>query len=184
MIKINLLPKDVQRQEKEKKTFELSLVGVVFVIVLLFIAGIASKLSLVRLEKELATTNAKLEEVSALVGVVEQKQKQKEVLDRKWGIIKKLLEGRFRWAMIMDEMVASMPKTVWLTSLRGTKNDLGNMLSIDGVGFDNFAIADFITQLEDNDYFENAELGGINDLGVEKTGASKLSFSVTLNSKL
>lgn len=184
MIKINLLPKDVQRQETDLRIKQLSWAGVIFVGVVLILAGIASKVSLVRLEKDLATTKTELEEVSALVSVVEQKQKQKEVLDRKWNISEKLLAGRFRWAMIMDEMVGSLTKTVWLTSLRGAKNDLGNMLSIDGVAFDNFAIADFIIHLEDNDYFENVELGAINDVGNDKAGGAKLNFSITLNSKL
>jgi len=186
MIKINLLPRDLKREEGAKHQTQFAILGVIALICLLLIVYVSKMLAWSKKEKELKAANAELEKMSVLVQAVEQKQLQKEMLDRKWGIIDKLLQGRFRWAMIMDEMNICIPKSIWLTGMVSTKMDNGNLISLNGMAFDNFAIADFVTTLDDDPYFDNVELIAISDAGGGGGKDSKptLNFSITMTSKL
>jgi Tfp pilus assembly protein PilN len=185
MIKINLLPRDMQREEGAKKQLQIAILSIILVICLLLVVYVSLYTSLIKKQKELKTAEIELEKVSVLVAAVEQKKLQKEALDRKWGIVEKLLQGRFKWAMIMDELQKSLPKSIWLTSLQGNKTETGNVITINGMSFDHFAIADFVTNLEDNEYFENVELLNITEAsGGDKNTRTTLNFNVTLTSKL
>lgn len=185
MIKINLLPQEMQREEGAKKQLQLAIFSIIVVVCLLMFWGLGMRSSLNSKQKELKIAEEELAKVSVLVAAVEQKKLQKEALDRKWGIVEKLLQGRFKWAMIMDELQKSLPKSIWLTSMQGTKTETGNLLSINGMSFDHFAIADFVTHLEDNEYFENVELLSITEAtGGDKNTRTTLNFNITLTSKL
>ncbi len=185
MIKINLLPRDMQREEGNKKQQQIAVLSIILVACLLLVWFVSMKTSLIKKQKELKTAEEELEKVRVLVEAVEKKKQQKDALDRKWGIVEKLLQGRFKWAMIMDEMQKSLPKNIWLTSLSGAKNEAGNLININGMSFDHFAIADFITTLEDNEYFENVELTSITEAAAaDKGGRATYSFNVTMTSKL
>ena len=185
MIKINLLPRDMQREEGAKKQTQVAVLSIILVICLLLVWYVSLYSSLIKKQKEQEDVEQELEKVSVLVAAVEQKKLQKEALDRKWGVVEKLLQGRFKWAMIMDELQKSLPKSVWLTSMQGTKTEAGNLITINGVSFDHFAIADFVTSLEDNEYFENVELLNITEAsGGDKNTRTTLNFNVTMTSKL
>jgi Tfp pilus assembly protein PilN len=186
MIKINLLPRDLKREEGAKHQTQFAILGVIALICLLLVVYVSKMMVWSKKEKELKTASAELEKMSVLVNAVEEKQRQKEMLDRKWGIIDKLLQGRFRWAMIMDEMNNCIPKSIWLTGMVSTKTDSGNLVSLNGMAFDNFAIADFVTTLDDDPYFDNVELIAISEGGAvsAKDTRTTLNFSITLTSKL
>ncbi len=185
MIKINLLPRDMQREEGAKKQQQLAILSIILVACLLLVWFVSLKTNLTKKQRELKTAEEELEKVRVLVEAVEKKKQQKEALDRKWGIVEKLLQGRFKWAMIMDELQRSLPKNIWVTNLQGVKKDTGNMITINGMSFDHFAIADFVTSLEDNEYFENVELNSITEATKgDKSSRTTLSFNVTMTSKL
>jgi Tfp pilus assembly protein PilN len=185
MIKINLLPRDLKKEEGARYQIQFSIAGIIILIILLLVLYVSKMLTFVNLNKQMVQKNSDLEKVSALVAVVDQEKQQKAILDRKWGIIERLLQGRFKWAMLMDELSSCLPKSIWLTGLNSTRTEGGNVLSINGIAFDNFAIADFVTTLEDNQYFDNVELIAITEGGTTGKGnRSTLTFSITLSSKL
>ncbi|MBI5555269.1 MAG: PilN domain-containing protein [Elusimicrobia bacterium] len=185
MIKINLLPREMQRKEGAKKQIQVALLSIILVLCLLLVWYISLYTSLIKKQKDLKTAETDLEKVSVLVAAVEQKKQQKEILERKWGIVEKLLQGRFKWTMIMDELQKCLPKSIWLTSLQGTKTDAGNLITINGMAFDHFSIADFVTNTEDNDYFDNVELISITEAsGGDRNTRTTLNFNITMTSKL
>lgn len=185
MIKIDLLPQDLKNEEGARKQKYWTIVGGVLLLVLIGSYWGYENYVFTSKQKELQNTKDELEKVSALVNAVEQIKQQKEVLERKWGVVETLLEGRFKWAMILDEVSKCIPNSIWLTNLTSTKTESGNILSITGMAFDNFAIADFITTLEDDNYFEKVELGSITEASSgDKNAKATLNFNLTLNSKL
>lgn len=184
MIKINLLPQGIRREEGTKKQIQLVIIGMITLVVVLVLFYVWKILVYINMKKEFNQVNAKLETMNSIVARVEQLQSQKAVLDRKWGIIEQLMKNQFTWARILDEFTGCIPKNIWLTSLGSSGGDGGKVLSLTGEAFTNFDIADFINSLEDSDFFSNVELISIQESAAGGKEVSTLHFNLTMRETL
>ncbi len=178
MIRINLLPPEIAEEKAKRRQMEFMVGGVIFIVVMLLIVYVVKTSKLVKIEKEFKTVTAALERESAIVTQVESLKMRKNVLSTRMNIIKKLVEDQFTWVEILDEVNGCLPKDIWLSSLTSSKTGNQGSITFSGIAFDNFAIADFITSLDNSGYFSNVELSYI-EKGQEIDKVMTLQFVLT-----
>jgi len=184
MIEINLLRKEKIKRERARRRikipFNLGIFLVVFFFVLMLIvfASISIyqigkinglKKGILRAEREKEALQEEVRLVNELA------QKQSEVMV-KLGIIEKLDQDRFFEAHLLQEICEAVPDYLWLTSV--VEKPPG--ITIEGMAYSNFIIADFLERLALSPYFKNVEL-----ISVEKAeSGTKEVAKFTLTSEL
>lgn len=161
MIKINLIP--IETVKKRSQADLIILGGALGGFIVLSVAGLffMRKATLNTLEKDIVIAENELRKYQNIVNQVEALKKRKASLEQRRNIIRSLLAGRLTFPKLMDELIASIPEGIWISNcLTKSKGDTVD-LDIKASSFTNFAIADWITTLEDSKSFMNVELGTI-----------------------
>jgi len=161
MIKINLLPKEVEKKVavREKK-FLLS------IIVLLVVGGFLGLYSLkigqyTRLKKKAKRVEKELSLLETIVKKVDEIEKSKEALAKKLDVIQGLTGNRLVYPQLFEDLARIVPSRVWLTSLLTKSESDFLTITIEASAIDNYAIADFITKLSKVKNFSKVELSNI-----------------------
>ncbi|MGM0441381.1 MAG: PilN domain-containing protein [Elusimicrobiota bacterium] len=162
MIKINLLPKEIEEKAAaRKKSFIIA--GIVVMVIAVF-----GGLYFVRVSK-LSSVNGKIDKVEkelnqleSVVKKVNSIKKSKAQLDKKINVIKDLMESRLLYPLFMEDMAAIVPSGVWLKNLDTSTEDLSLQLSMGVNAIDNYATAKFINALEQSEKFSDIQFSGIN----------------------
>ncbi len=179
MIKVNLLPSEAAEKEAKKRIVILAgFVGAGIVVVALVIfflrltyeRGLAAKLSSLRQEEK--RYREVLDEVNKLKATTSELQAKKDIIDG-------LMKYRLIYPQFMEALLKLLPSSVWLTNLTTSSDESGFIVTISCIAFDNFAIADFISNLEISKKFTNIELKDI----VTTTLGKYESFSFQINLK-
>lgn len=181
MIRINLLPKEVQERGKGVEwiilgCFVLGCFGLVgmasyFVKKRVYEAGIEQK----------ARWSAELADIKNKVAQVEQLDAQKNLLNAKKNTVVQLLMGRLLYPIFMEQFFETLPRDIWITDFKltedGSKNiaveAATNALSIESV-------ADWLQTLESkSERFSGATLSAI-ELKPAADAKGKPSYSFTM----
>ena len=178
MIKINLLPKEVEKKValREKKIL-------LSIIVLLVVGGFLGLYFLkvgqyTRLKKKVKRVKKELSLLETIVKKVDEIEKSKEALGKKLDVIQSLLGNRVVYPQLLEDLARIVPSRVWLTSLL-TKSEADFLtITIEASAIDNYAIAGFITKLSKAKNFSKVELSNITTRKREKEVAIK-NFGVT-----
>jgi type IV pilus assembly protein PilN len=146
MIKINLLPYREQ-EKKENLTRQIAIIAGSFIIFILLLIFVQFNLtsSINSLEVQVKESEATLVTLDKKIGDLDKFKKDKKELELKLGVIKTLEDNRLAPVKTLDDLAMLVPqKSIWLTKLT-QKND---KLTIEGVGRDNIAVADFMKTIE------------------------------------
>jgi len=161
MIKINLLPKEVERKVavREKK-FLLS-----FIIILLvggFLGFYSLKLGqYTRLKRKVKRVEKELSLLETIIDKVDEIEKSKEALGNKLDVIQSLMGNRLLYPQLFEQLAMIVPSRVWLTSLVTKSESDFLTIIIEASATDNYAIADFVTKLSEAENFSKVELSNI-----------------------
>ncbi len=192
MIKINLLPKELKKEQKPKKEFSIlelpkispklfkagiyglsALLGINFLIAASVIAKSASLGSLNNKWQALQPNKAQIDRLNLEISSIEKKTVP----------VKKLMEKRILWAKELNELSNLMPPGVWLTKFfiqkqAGEKGGYKYILNIEGCaaslyGDEATLIANFVKAIQGNQeffkYFNEAKLGPMEKAMMDKT---------------
>jgi type IV pilus assembly protein PilN len=155
MIKINLLPVREARRKANLRQQGI-LLGIALIAAVLVCGGlhtaIAASISSER--GRVVAAQTELKKLEETLKQVERFRKEKEDIERKLRVIKRLEESRSGPVRIMDEIATRIPDRMWLKNM-SLRNGL---LEIDGYSIDNEVIAAFMTSLEDSKYLSDVEL--------------------------
>ena len=156
MTRINLLP---YREEKKKASAKRQvLIGLVsFGILFLVIVSLHVYviMGVAKLETKVKSARIQLDALTKVTGNLEKFKADKEILEKKIGVIKDLEKNRAYPVHIMDELASRIsPQSEWLTSV--AKKD--NNLLLEGVAVNNPAIAQFMKRLEESPYIKTVDL--------------------------
>jgi len=161
MIKINLLPKEVEKKValREKK-FLLS------TIVLIVVGGFLGLYFLkvgqyTRLGKQLRKVEEELALLETIVKKVDEIEKSKEALAKKLDVIGSLMGNRLIYPQLLEDLARTVPPRVWLKSLTTKSESDSLIITIEASAIDNYDIADFITKLSEAKNFSKVELSKI-----------------------
>lgn len=154
MIRINLLP---VRAAKKKETvrFQLTIAGLVifFVIAATFLFYLSYSSDVSTLREDIEAGNSELAMLKSKIGELAKLKGQKRVLEDKLKIVRKLEEAREGPVELFRRLSASIPDKAWLNSMV----EKGNSLTLTGVAAYDDVIADFMRNLEEQE-FKNVEL--------------------------
>jgi type IV pilus assembly protein PilN len=178
MIRINLLPQESRKKKRlaisfdRTKVIPFSLLGVVVVGCLATLTLQSAKLAAV--EQDVAAARAETEQYKKTIALINEMVQKEQELNRRLVLVRTLDRTRFRTVAILDEVAQTIPRYLWLTSLKNLDPD---RVAIDGFAFSNLVVSDLMSRLENSEVFNNVELTVARRQLVDEQNA--VAFTVT-----
>ena len=181
MIKINLLPSEERVKKREFHLPDLStiytLAGVVIFIAAILIIGFMQHHRIHVLEDKIELAKEESRQLAPQLAKIKQITKEREEVNRRLEIIASLDRYRYFRVKMLNDISFKIARNCWLTEVDEVSP---NLLNIDGIAFNNYTVANVMTNLESSPVFTKvdlliAEKGKIKDREVMKF---KLSTSV------
>jgi type IV pilus assembly protein PilN len=174
MIRINLLPvRHSRRQEAVKNEVIVALLGLAIMCVamgsLYFV--VHAQLSTARAENR--KLKKQIDQTRQIVAEVDEQERMREDLQTKLRVIKRLKANRVGPVHMLDELSQATPEKLQLTSVE----EMNSKIAIMGVAVTNEVISQFLSNLEDSEYFHEVYLNAIdqNEIG----GVKLKEFSIS-----
>lgn len=182
MIKINLLPKEIEKKTTKEAQNVWMVLLVILVVLLIGILYGWRIIQSQQLRSKRSKIQQELDRLQATVSQVEALERQRVMLNKKLDVIGTLIKGRLVYPQFMENLSNKLPKSVWIESLNTVNKGKGSIaINISGVSFTNFGIADFIDMFEKDEKFAEhigeIKLGSIHSTKVEETDAFSFSLS-------
>ena len=180
MVKINLLPVKA-KQRQYNVVYQMVVGGVVLAGVFAFcgIWHFLQKREEAKHLGEIDSLNKEIAELNRLIGEVKQFEEKKAELTRKLGVIDSLKNNKVGPVRFLEELSVTIPKKVWVISVKENTIPPGNhQVLMSGEAISDEIIAEFMTKLEESDYFSNVNLIEARSAG-ERSGIPVQSFSLT-----
>ena len=174
MIRINLLPSTARK--KKTKPMPAYLFGAVAALLgsILIFVGVSYYFNGQITEKNarIAANTAKLKELEAKIKEVKDFEAlNKKFMDRK-KVIEELTANQSLPVRILDEMAMRLTEGVWLTSM----SLANNKINVQGIGFSNSDIVNFIQSLKSSALFTDVVLQGTQRQ--EQQGVETYTFNI------
>jgi len=178
MIKINLLPKkEIKQRAALVEQGAVALFSIAAVLLVLFFLMVNVNGKVKELDNKITTTKQELDKLKKNEAKIEELKASEAIFQKKIDVIKRLKKRKTGPVRMLDEIASRIPGKMWLTNLQSQ----GALLTLDGVAIDNETIAQFMTNLEKSDQFENVELKFAQEVSIEDFMFKK--FSVSYNIK-
>lgn len=180
MIKINLLPREIYIEDARR---QLRAIGVLVVGV--FVAGMLGmyfyELNIKRKEEARnVELNTELRKYQAIVDQVNELEQTRNLLRARRDVIKQLLVGRLIYPKFFEDFMALLPSEVWVGSVNTSLDAQGVMsVTISAQSLSNFAIADWLTNLQGSPLCSDVKLGAISTADQGEGKSPILSFGLT-----
>jgi type IV pilus assembly protein PilN len=174
MIRINLLPVKISRRQEAVRS-ELMLAGVAVGVLVAVMAAafisVQSRVNTVRAEN--ADLQEEIRRVEEIAKDVQKAEELKAELQRKLGVIKQLKASKSGPVHMMDELSLATPEKLQLQQL----DERSQRLQLTGVAVSNEVISQFLTNLEQSEYFDDVFLNAIDQ--VDEEGVKLKNFSIS-----
>jgi type IV pilus assembly protein PilN len=175
MIRINLIPYRVARQQQQISQHLGNFIGIIILAAVLSMgAHMMASEQLDDLKVETAQLTAKNKELKEKIGKIEHLDTLRIEVERKLKIVDQLQKGRFHSLMTLNEIAQVIPKNVWLTSIKDNSKEIG----IEGLAESNKAVANFMRKLDKSSLFSNVKLQGISRVEMDDIAVRKFSLKL------
>jgi type IV pilus assembly protein PilN len=184
MIRINLLPSD---ERKKKRTVSLPSISggavmwlsAVFVVYVGALFGVWALQARTIKDYDAKITEAKEESarLAPQLAKIRKLTAEREEVNRRLSVIASLDRDRYLRVKMLNELSLDLPANCWITELT---EQGGTRITIDGVTFSNFIVADLMTNMESSEEFSDVALIIAEEGNIDETKVLKF----TLNSKL
>ena len=119
-----------------------------------------NKRALTNRQEQVTVREAEAAKLQAIIDEVEQFQKRKDSLQSRIDLINQLKKNQKGPVRIMDRVSQDLPDLVWLDKMSVT----GGRITLNGRGLNPNAIANFVDNIKNDPYFEEPELGAVNEM--------------------
>jgi Tfp pilus assembly protein PilN len=180
MIKINLLPREIYAEEARRQ-LKMAAIATGAVVVLLML-GIWSLrfVKLRTLDARLIEANADLRKYQAIVDQVNELEQTRNLLRARRDVIQQLLVGRLIYPKFFEDFMALLPSEIWVGNINTSLDGSGVMtVTVGAQSLSNFAIADWLTNLQSSAFCSEVKLGAISTQEQGEGKAATLSFSMS-----
>lgn len=184
MIRINLLPSE---ERSSRRTISLPTIsggavlwaGVAVAVYASAITGVSvlQGRTINDYNKKIEVAKEESARLAPQLAKIRKLTKEREEVNKRLNIIASLDRDRYQRVQMMNELSTRLPQNLWLTNVVESG---GNRVSIEGVTFSNFIIADLMTDLEESDLFAEVSLKIAEEGEIEEYKVLKF----TLNSRL
>jgi type IV pilus assembly protein PilN len=164
MIRINLLPVSERKQKRSFKLPSFSGSGpkmVWLVAGVLIFAGMITATAMLQgrrvreYEEKIAEAKREAAELAPQLERIRRLTQEREEVNRRLTVIATLDRDRYFRVQLLNDISLQMPANTWLTSV---KEQNGTSVTIEGVTFSNYLIADLMNNLEKTDRFTAVDL--------------------------
>ena len=174
MIRINLLPVRISRRQEAVRN-EMILVGIGLGLMFLVLGSLqavsASRVSTVKDQNN--ALNKQIERTQEVVLEVEEAEKLKTDLLKKLEVIKQLKANKAGPVHMLDQLSQATPEKLQLLGLDENRG----RVQLTGIAVSNEVISQFLSNLEQSDYFSDVYLNAIDQ--VDQEGVKLKNFSIT-----
>jgi len=174
MIRINLLPQEDREGKRNFHLPEMSTIymvgGVVVFLGIILTLGFIQKHRVVDLKDKIEIARKESKELAPQLEKIKKITKERGEVDRRLQLITSLDRYRFFRVKLLNDIGMKIPQNCWLTDITELSP---NTYTIDGIAFNNYKVADMMTNLEKSPIFTSvglkiAEEGKIRDSKVMK----------------
>lgn len=165
MIRINLLPVSERKRERRLKLPSFSVggpvivwaVGIVAVYVGMILAVATLQARSIRdLESKIEVAKKEAAELAPQLERIRKLTKEREEVNRRLSVIAELDRDRYFRVKLLNDIASQLPGNMWLTLVKETSP---TSLSMEGVTFSNYLVADMMANLERSERFQVVDLG-------------------------
>jgi len=164
MIRINLLPPEVQASAEFKLNPMVVIGGVAgLMVAILTPISITQYSRRSKLKAEAVSLSSELERYKPIVAQVEALEAAKAQLQQRKSIIQTLENERLRYPYFMEDFLKLLPSNIWLTNLITVLPADGTSIAVtmDIIALDHYAVADMVSHLETSQIFSDVDIGPI-----------------------
>ncbi len=181
MIRINLLPREIKETSQGKKSSFLVFGGAFLFVALIAGLYLSRRVRLSSLEREVSDVEAQIEELKPIVAEVERIRSEIEELDRRYEVLGSLVRTRFIYPVFMEKLTEITPRDTWIRRMDTDTEDSRLLVDFSVMARDNYAVADFISAIEEHPDFSEVNFTGISTetVDVNETPVELRSFSVS-----
>lgn len=174
MIRINLLPVREARRKADLQQQMALLGGALAVsLVLAALVHVTMTARIASAQSRITGLNTQIASFKDQLGEVEAFRKKKADTEQKLAVIDRLDKSRSGPVHVLDELATRAPTRLWITKLEAAHGGI----KLEGMSLDNEGIAEFLTALNDSDYFDGVEL--VSTEMKERDGLKLNSFEVS-----
>jgi len=172
MIRVNLLPQEDKKSRRKISLPSISGGAVVWtVVVLILYGGVVFSVSALQVKKlkeyehKIADAKEESARLAPQLAKIRKLTKEREEVNRRLGIIASLDRDRYLRVQMMNDISVNLPSNCWLVKV---VEQGGANMTIEGVTFSNYIIADLMNNLDKSKRFGGttlkvAEEGDIED---------------------
>ncbi len=177
MIRVNLLPPEYEAaQAKKEQQLYFGGIGVIAVVILagifMFEAHRASAL-----EAKILTAQADLARFQTIVSQIEKINEDKARLSAKRDVIRNLNLSRLAYPVFIEDLLPLIPADAWMTNMTVIDQGSAMKVSMNSQALSNFALATWLTNLQQSKHFSAVELSPIT-YSQREAGGQSLSFTI------
>lgn len=155
MIKINLLPvRAAKKKETAVQQITIFIIGLFFVLAVILTLYFVKRLQITDTKNDIATANAKINELKSKIGKLEELKTLKEQVKKKLDVLNQLRKNKTGPAQRLATLSDCAPDQLWLTSYSENNSDI----KISGLAFNEELIANFMRSLEESVGYTGVEL--------------------------
>lgn len=174
MIRINLLPvKHSRRQEAARIELLVTALGAAVLIVLLALVHVTTVARANAAEEENRNLTREIERKKEILAEVEQAEQFKADLQTKLDVIKALKANKTGPVHLLDQLAMATPEKLQLLSL----DEQNKKLELTGIAVSNEVISQFLSNLEQSEYFDDVYLNAIDQ--EDRDGVKLKNFSIS-----
>lgn len=177
MIQINLLPPEYAiAQAKREQQIIFGSVGSVTVVVLLLFWVVQTRKA-AALERQVIEAEAELKKFQSIISQIDSIEANKRQLLAKRDVIRNLNRSRLIYPVLFEDLLPIIPSDVWVTNIQILGQGPSMKIVMASNALSNFALATWLTNLQQSTHFSGVELSAISYANNE-SGGQTLTFSI------
>ncbi|MCD6311193.1 MAG: hypothetical protein J7M11_01920 [Elusimicrobia bacterium] len=172
MIKINLLPQEIEKKAIAQRRMILAVAAGVMVLVVFIGIYLLRVAKITALKSEFKTAQTELKKYDAALAKVKKIEAEKKRLENQLNVITSLIESRLDYPVMMEVVTRNdfLPSNAKINSFSTTGMAGGIKFSFTIEAADNYSVADLLTNLEKSPLFKDIKVSGFSSGGAT-TGA-------------
>jgi Tfp pilus assembly protein PilN len=179
MIRINLLPQEIHAAEAKKQIAAIGIAAAALVVVALLFIGVWRFSKKVALERDLAIAKDELTKYEAIVNQVNSLEQLKNNLKSRGDVINQLLKGRLTYPKFFEDFMMLLPPDIWVGNFNTQPSADKLRVDLNASSLSNFAIADWLINLQTSPYFSEVTLGAINSQEAAENKPPVMTFTIS-----
>ena len=178
MIRINLLPKvDVKAPKKGVSELFLGSLALLAVLGVILATHFSQAGKIKKTKNEIKVTQKKIDDLKEVEEQVNEFKRKNRELERRIQIIADLEKKRSGPLYVMDSLSTSIPDRSWINEFKSK----GGGLTLTGVAWNEFTVADFMKELQKSNYYKNVRLKLIEKASISNLPLRKFEITTTLD---